>query len=240
LTWCEGENISFNSSYPTGNQWMLDGSPINGATESFYQALETGFYSVMFTNGFGCSAESEIVEIILNVLPTAPIFNDDSNILGVVVPGSLPVDNSLQWYYENTLLPGETELTYCMIQSGSYTLEVTDNLTGCSNTFTNDQIFNPEYNCGILGIDNLGQGRLKIYPNPFWENINIEFSWNENSDFKINVIDLLGRKIELDSRTGFRGDFKQSYSFAGWNAGVYLLEIDLGNERIYRKIVLQK
>ena len=41
LTWCEGEIIFFNSSYSTGNQWMFNGAPINGATESFYQALET-------------------------------------------------------------------------------------------------------------------------------------------------------------------------------------------------------
>jgi len=219
---------------------MLNGLPINGATESFYQALETGFYSVVYTNGFGCSAESEMVEIILNALPAVPIFNDDDNILGVVVPGTLPADYSLQWYYENTLLPGETELTYCMTQSGNYTLVVTDNVTGCTNTFANDQIFNPEYNCGVLGIEDLSQGSLKIYPNPFRENIHIQFVLNENSDFKITVIDLLGRRVELDSSVEFGGAFNQSYSFSDWNAGVYLLEIDFGDERIYQKIVLQK
>ena len=240
LTWCEGENIFFNSSYSSGNQWVLNGSPINGATESSYQALETGFYSVVYTNSFGCSAESGLVEIILNTLPAVPIFNDDDNILGVVVPGTLPVDYALQWYYENTLLPGETELTYCMTQSGNYTLEVTDNVTGCANTFSNDQIFNPEYNCGVLGIEDLSQGSLKIYPNPFRENIYVQFYLNEKSDFKITVIDLLGRRVELDSRLEFGGAFNQSYAFSDWQAGVYLLEIDFGDERNYQKIVLQK
>ena len=75
---------------------------------------------------------------------------------------------------------------------------------------------------------------------PFQENINIQFSLNENSEFKISVIDLLGRRVELDSRTGYGGDFAQSYSFTGWNPGVYLLEIDFGDDRIYQKIVLQK
>ncbi|MFK8008928.1 MAG: T9SS type A sorting domain-containing protein [Saprospiraceae bacterium] len=240
LSWCEGENVIFNSSYSTNNQWMLNGLPINGATESFYQALETGFYSVVYTNSFGCSAESEVVEIILNALPAEPIFNGDDNILAVVVVGNLPADYSLQWYYENTLLPGETELTYCMIQSGNYTLEVTDNATGCTNTFSSDEIFNPAYNCGVLGIEDLSQGSLKIYPNPFRDNLHIQFSLNENSDFKINVIDLLGRRIELDSKSEFGGEFNQTYSFSDWNAGVYLLEIDFGDERIYQKIVLQK
>jgi hypothetical protein len=240
LTWCEGENVFFYSSYSSGNQWVLNGSPINGATESSYQALETGFYSVVYTNGFGCSAESEVAEIILNALPAVPIFNDDDNMLGVVVPGTLPEDYALQWYYENTLLPGETELTYCMIQSGNYTLEVTDNITGCTNVFSNDQVFNPAYNCGVLGIEDLSQGSLKIYPNPFRENIYVQFSLNEKSDFKITVIDLLGRRVELDSRVEFGGAFNQSYAFSDWQAGVYLLEIDFGDERIYQKIVLQK
>lgn len=240
LSWCEGENVFFNSSYPDGNQWMLNGMPINGATESFYQATETGFYSVVYTNGFGCSAESEVVEIILNELPAAPIFNDDNNILGVVVPSTLPADYSLQWYYENTILPGETELTYCMTQSGSYTLEVTDNVTGCTNTFTNDQVYNPEYDCGVLGIEDLNQGSLKIFPNPFQENVNIQFSLNGKSSFRLNVIDILGRRTELENRTDLSGDFYQSYSFRNWNPGVYLLEMDFEGEKIYRKIVLQK
>ncbi len=240
LAWCEGENVFFSSSYSSGNQWMLNGVPINGATESFYQAWETGSYSVVYTNGFGCKAESEVEEIILNALPAVPTFNDQDNILEVVVPGNLPADYSLQWYYENTLLPGETELTYCMTQSGNYILEVTDNETGCTNSFASDEIFNSEYNCGVLGIEDLSQGSLKIFPNPFKENIYIQFALTEKSDFKITVIDLLGRRIELDARSEFGGEFKQSYSFTDWNAGVYLLEIDFGDDRIYQKIVLQK
>jgi hypothetical protein len=81
---------------------------------------------------------------------------------------------------------------------------------------------------------------LKIYPNPFRENIYVQFYLNEKSDFKITVIDLLGRRVELDSRLEFGGVFNQSYAFSDWQAGVYLLEIDFGDERIYQKIVLQK
>ena len=240
LTWCDGESVFFNSSYSTGNQWMQDGSPINGATESFYVALESGFYSVVYTNEFGCFAQSEEVEILLNALPAEPVFNDLNNNLGLIISSNFPDDYSLQWYYENTILPGETEPNYCMMQSGNYTLEITDNETGCINVYSSDEIFNPAYNCGALGIEDLSQGSLKIYPNPFREYIHIQFSLNEKSDFKITVVDLLGRRTELDSRLAFGGAFNQSYSFSDWNAGVYLLEIDFGGDRIYQKIVLQK
>lgn len=240
LTWCEGEDIFFNSSYSSNNQWMSDGLPINGATQASYQALETGFYSVVYTNDYGCSAESETENILLNELPAIPTFNNENNILGVLVPGSFPIEYSFQWYYENILLPGETELTYCMTQSGNYILEVLDNVTGCTNTFSNDEVFNPEYSCGVLGIEDLSLGSLKVFPNPFRENINIQFFMKQNSDFKITVIDLLGRRIELDSRLEYDGEFSQFYSSSKWDAGVYLLEIDFGEERIYQKLVLQR
>ena len=137
-------------------------------------------------------------------------------------------------------MPGETELTYCMTQSGNYILEVLDNVTGCTNTFSNDEVFNPEYSCGVLGIEDLSLGSLKVFPNPFRENINIQFFMKQNSDFKITVIDLLGRRIELDSRLEYDGEFSQFYSSSKWDAGVYLLEIDFGEERIYQKLVLQR
>ena len=41
----------------------------------------------------------------------------------------------------------------------------------------------------------------------FRENINIQFFMKQNSDFKITVIDLLGRRIELDSRLEYDGEF---------------------------------
>lgn len=240
LIWCENEMVTLNSSYSTGNQWMLNGMPINGATEQQWLVLESGNYSVVHTNDFGCASESEVEEITFIALPTIPIYNNTNNLLQVVVPAILPNDYSLQWYYENTILPGETELSYCMTQTGSYTLIVTDNETGCTNSYTNNQNYNAEYVCGVLGIEDLTNEDLKIYPNPFQENLFVEFSLDEVSDFQINVFDIVGRKMILDKQDNFIGDFNKKYTFDNWSAGVYLMEIDFGQHQIHRKIVIQK
>lgn len=41
-----------------GHQWMLDGAPVDGATESNYTPVENGDYSVVITDANGCQAES--------------------------------------------------------------------------------------------------------------------------------------------------------------------------------------
>ena len=239
-TWCEDELIIFTSTYATGNQWLLNGAPINGATDQNFQIQETGAYTVVYTNDFGCTAVSEIEMATIFSLPELPQFGNDNNLLGVADVSSLPTNYSLQWYYENTLLPGETGLTYCLTQTGNVSLEVVDNETGCINTYHSDETFNPEYVCGIVGVEELAKQSLSIFPNPFNKDLNIEFEIDESEDFSINVIDLLGRKIELDHQVNFSGKYAQSFDFENWTNGVYILEIDFGISKIHQRIVLQK
>lgn len=43
------------SSYPTGNQWYLDGQKIEGATDSLITPVETGYYTVQAVDSNGCT-----------------------------------------------------------------------------------------------------------------------------------------------------------------------------------------
>ena len=238
-TFCESDTLILNSSYPSGNQWFLNGTPISGATEASLQVEESGIYSVGFTNSFGCSSISNGEDITIDPLPSSPIYNNSDNLLEVSAPSLLPANYSLQWFYEGALVPGETGLTYCLVQSGEVTLEVTDTETGCINSFSNTHEFNSDFNCGVVSLVELVENSLEIFPNPFQENLNISFDLDETQDFEINVIDVLGKKITIDLREQFSGKFNQQYSFQGWIAGVYILEIGFGENRLHRKIVVQ-
>ncbi len=49
---------SLKSSYPSGNQWYLNGNIISGATGQFYVVTQNGIYTVQYTNSNGCSSTS--------------------------------------------------------------------------------------------------------------------------------------------------------------------------------------
>lgn len=51
------------SSSPTGNQWFLNGSPIQGATTQTITAQQAGNYHVVVTDGNNCSSQSASVSV---------------------------------------------------------------------------------------------------------------------------------------------------------------------------------
>jgi len=64
------------SSHGAAYQWYLNGSPIGGATDSFYVAHQGGTYSVQITNGLGCTSLSSGVFI-------TEVFNNQNLVEGV-------------------------------------------------------------------------------------------------------------------------------------------------------------
>ena len=61
-TACNGGTVGLTSSSGSGNQWLLNGNPIGGATNASYTATATGSYSVQVTVN-GCSATSSPVQV---------------------------------------------------------------------------------------------------------------------------------------------------------------------------------
>jgi hypothetical protein len=76
----------------SGNQWYLNGEPIQGATEPTYTALEDGEYWVVVTID-GCSSESNHVDVVVGItihegigLSIYPVPNDGQFRVSIVSP----------------------------------------------------------------------------------------------------------------------------------------------------------
>ncbi len=82
------------SSATTGNQWFLNGTPIIGATEQFYTALESGFYTVQVTIN-GCPSIPS--EIYSHTIVNVDELNKNKDIL--IYPN--PSSNILNIEYKN-------------------------------------------------------------------------------------------------------------------------------------------
>ncbi|TGE25944.1 T9SS type A sorting domain-containing protein [Hymenobacter aquaticus] len=72
-TFCQGGSVVLTAPAGTGNtyQFLLNGNPISGATAATYTASASGSYSVVVTNGGGCTATSAATTVTVNPATTA-------------------------------------------------------------------------------------------------------------------------------------------------------------------------
>jgi hypothetical protein len=125
LTFSNGDSTILTSSSGTGNQWLLNGSNITGATASSIIVKAAGVYSVKVTNGSGCTATSTTVTITVNAATATPVISN-SRPLSFCVGDSTVLTSSIatgnQWYLNGTVITGSTGASYTAKTSGSYTV----------------------------------------------------------------------------------------------------------------------
>jgi hypothetical protein len=118
-------------------QWYLDGNPLIGAEAATLAADQSGVYTVIITNGFGCaSTPSSAVEVIIDPVPVLPIistsgtttFCDGDN---VVLSASSDVGVSWQWTLDGNTIQGADEDELTATVSGTYAVVATNSF-GCS------------------------------------------------------------------------------------------------------------
>ena len=166
LSVCEGAaGLVLSSSYGFGNQWLLNGNVIPDATDFIYQPTQSGYYQVQYVSPYGCVATSDSAHVIINPLPAQPIWFNYNNSLRLTNTANLPAQYSLQWYNLSVLIPGETNIWYCSMESGTYGLVVTDLESGCTSSFSAAVVNNPNFNC-LIGTNSPDIQAFDIQPNP--------------------------------------------------------------------------
>jgi hypothetical protein len=128
-TFCEGGNVTLNSSGTTGNQWYLNGNPIGGATNQAYIATASGDYTVTDMVNGCTSTSSSAAAVIVNPLPATPTITPDGPTTfceggSVTLTSSYATGN--QWYLNGNPIGGASDQTYSADASGNYTVAVTD------------------------------------------------------------------------------------------------------------------
>jgi len=139
-TFCAGGNVVLNASPTTGltYQWKLNGTNITGQTSGTYTATATGNYTVTATNSNGCVGTSQVVSVLVNPLPvvnTIPTGNAgvcQGNTTTLTVPTGAGL--TYQWYLNGSPITGQTNNTYSTGTGGTYTVKVTNSVTGCNTT----------------------------------------------------------------------------------------------------------
>jgi parallel beta-helix repeat protein len=128
-TFCSGGSTVLSSSAALGNQWYIDGNPINAANISTYTATASGSYHVVTTNENGCSAISAPVVVAVNALPAIPVITASAS--SICTGGSATLTSTAAAGY--LWSTGATTQAITVTQAGNYTVTVT-NASGCSAT----------------------------------------------------------------------------------------------------------
>lgn len=81
---------------------------------------------------------------------------------------------------------------------------------------------------------------FEVYPNPsVTDEVNISLSSNENCNVSVTVLDLNGRLLQRQQEILFTGEQTFSINISLLNKGSYLIQLDDGQSRNYRKLVVQ-
>ncbi len=141
---CENQFVTLVSSYATGNQWLFNGNPITGATSNTLSVTEAGSYTVIYSNGLGCSATSPVQVITVKPLTPLSITASADTVLCGNTPESVDLTASLGFvsYVWNTT---ENTQTITINSANTYSVTAT-NQDGCVSQASITFIVAPAFN----------------------------------------------------------------------------------------------
>jgi hypothetical protein len=134
-TFCAGGSVALTSSSATGNQWLLNGNAIGGATNQVYSATASGNYTVKVTGANTCAiAASSAAVVTVNPIPPTPTITAGGPTTFCAGGSVNLTSNSAsgnQWFLNRHSIGGATNQVYSATASGDYTVTVTT--AGCSS-----------------------------------------------------------------------------------------------------------
>lgn len=236
---CEKFCISYfdsSTNNPTSWQWIFPGGDPSSSTDQnpaniCYDIPGTYDVTLITTNANGI--DTLTLNNYITVYPTPPFPTMTQ--VGYTLTSS-PA-SSYQWQFNSVDIPGATDQSYTVLQTGYYTVVVGDS-NGCKNSFT-------EYVL-ISGISETeSDANISVYPNPSAGNFTVEFL-NEMSsgEVSIDVMNTLGQKVFSSTGTseGILMDQleKKEIDLHHLAGGVYFIGIKTQKHILQRKIIMTK
>ncbi len=200
-------------------QWQAGGVNIPGATATTYTTSTSGIYTAIIMAP-GCNDTSLATTLNIYALPNPLITYDEST--GILSTSS--AYGSYQWFLNSVAIAGANNYTLAAPNIGSYRVVVTD-VHGCHN-FSTAYIVNVL--SGTLGVNQITDPGVSIYPNPASNMIHIESAVNVRS-----VVTSIDGKKMLDQSNATDVDI------SSLSTGLYIIMLynDAGDRIAIQKLV---
>lgn len=83
------------------------------------------------------------------------------------------------------------------------------------------------------------EGAIQVYPNPSSGVVNIAFDQKEKLKTTVQVMDVAGKVVFKENLGKFEGSYKKELNLKEFGAGTYVVEINQGDQRTTKKVIVQ-
>jgi len=231
---CEKFCINFfdsSANNPASWQWIFPGGAPSSSSDQNPTNIcydTPGVYDVTLITTNANGSDTLTLHNYINVYATPP-FPSISQV-GYTLTSS-PA-SSYQWQLNSINIPGATNQSYTIMQTGLYTVIVSDS-NGCVNS-ANQYVL-------ISGIDEVNDSNISIHPNPSNGNFIVELLQSENfGEVSIDILNTLGQKNFSSAEKISSHEWKKEIDLHTAASGVYFIEIKTEKEFVRKKILITK
>ena len=225
---------------PTSWDWQFPGGIPSSSTDQNPTNIcysTPGIYDVILTTNSSSGTNTLTLPGYIHVNPTPPLPVITQS--GYTLTSSAAV--TYQWQFNNVDIPGATNQSYDVQQSGYYTVIIADS-NSCSSSATVYIL--------IEGINDLqSNDAFFIYPNPSPGSFNIELWSNDIKNFfDLKIYNTLGQEVFYTVESGFPGNainsgspstLKKEISLDQPAPGIYFIEVKWENGFARKKIIVR-
>lgn len=211
---------------PAGGTYSGSGVS-NGNFNPSAAGAGTKVITYSYTDGNGCSGTST-ANMIVSPLPAVPTVSLNGNTLTC----NLTLV-TYQWYKDAVLIPGATQQTYNITQSGNYSVEVI-NTAGCKN------ISEPIFASPVSVIEIEGINNMVLYPNPSKGEFKLDIKSSVSKNVNIEILNATGKLIFETKWKLESGNNQIPFDLTKVATGIYILNIsDENGKNHIEKINIQ-
>ena len=224
--------IDSSTNNPTSWLWQFPGGTPASSTDQnptniCYQT--PGTFDVTLITASTSGNDTVTLPGFITVLPTPPIpvITQTGNVLT-----STPAF-SYQWQFNLIDIPGATNQSLTISQSGLYTVIIGDS-TGCTTQ--------ANFTATLVGIAEISAGAtIGIHPNPSNGNFVLEWEAEKNSDWlHIEIYNALGQSVFSSDEKNVNKNFKKEISLSVLARGIYFIEMKTADFSAREKIILSR